>query len=109
MQYNQKTFVDTPVRLLIDKAIEYLHTDIFNINRYFSKRYRISIEPADAQEKIIEKLPTKLQEFLKEPMEIMPASLIPIEAHKERSVIVKDNRIRRRTKALKEFQRFYKV
>ncbi|MFX1537008.1 MAG: RIO1 family regulatory kinase/ATPase [Promethearchaeota archaeon] len=110
VQYNHKTFIDTPVRIRIDKAVKYLYTDISNLNKHFSRRYKISIDPNEVKEQIVEKLPTKLQNYLEQPMEIMPISLLPIEAHRgkvhERS---RNNQTRRMDQFLSDFRKRYNI
>lgn len=76
VQFNSKTFIDTPLRIRIDKAVELLEIDIKNINQYFRRVYRISIDPNEVREAIIKELPPKLQNFLVErTMEIYPSAM----------------------------------
>ncbi|MFX0185426.1 MAG: RIO1 family regulatory kinase/ATPase [Candidatus Hodarchaeota archaeon] len=76
VQFNNKTFIETPVRIRIDKAVKLLETDIKNINQHFRRIYRISIDPQEVLTAIIEELPRKLQDFLSEKtMDIYPSAL----------------------------------
>lgn len=76
VQFNSKTFIDTPLRIRIDRAVELLEIDIKNINQYFRRVYRISIDPNEVREAIIKELPAKLQNFLFErTMEIYPSAM----------------------------------
>ncbi len=82
VQYNRKTFINTPTRIRVDKALDYLEADIYNLNLYFQKRYRLSIDPAVVRQEIVEELPAKLQDFLTtKTMEIYPRELIAPEVH----------------------------
>ena len=82
VQYNTKTFIDTPVRIRVDKALKLLETDIRNINQYFKRIYRININPNEIVEEIFKELPQKLQNFLNEKtMEIYPSSLYSSEIY----------------------------
>jgi serine/threonine-protein kinase RIO1 len=71
--YNQKTFIDTPGRIRLDKAVKYLLTDITNLNNGFYK-YRISIDPKEVVQNIVNQLPEKLQGFLENANSILPVS-----------------------------------
>jgi len=71
--YNQKTFIDTPTRIRIDRAVDYLLVDITNLNKGFSK-YRISIDSKEVCHNIIKELPKKLQKFLEQAKSILPIS-----------------------------------
>ncbi|MHA2121858.1 MAG: RIO1 family regulatory kinase/ATPase domain-containing protein [Promethearchaeota archaeon] len=71
--YNQKTFIDTPARLRIDKAVGYLLRDITNLNKGFYK-YRITIEPEEVVQNIVRDLPEKLQEYLEQAKSLLPLS-----------------------------------
>lgn len=76
VQYNSKTFIETPIRIRVDKAVKLLETDIKNINQHFRRIYRISIDPQEVVMAIVEKLPQKLQDFLTEKtMDIYPSAL----------------------------------
>ncbi|UCG02968.1 MAG: hypothetical protein JSW11_03065 [Candidatus Heimdallarchaeota archaeon] len=76
VQYNTRTFIDTPFRIRIDRAIDLLETDIENINRYFRRAYRITISPNEVKEAIIKELPQKLQNFLNErTLEVYPSDM----------------------------------
>lgn len=65
VQYNQKTFVDTPVRIRIDKAVDMLRVDIENINQTFLRNYRLQINTEDVLQEIVQDLPSHLQDYLK--------------------------------------------
>ncbi len=76
VQFNIKTFINTPVRIRIDRAIEYLQTDISNINRYFKRIYRLEIDQEEVLDSIKGELPQNLKNFLNErTMEIYPSEL----------------------------------
>lgn len=65
IQYNIKTFVDTPTRIRIDKALKYLETDIKNITRYFAKKYRVSVPIKEVVDEIKSDLPENVQKLIK--------------------------------------------
>jgi serine/threonine-protein kinase RIO1 len=65
IQYNCKTYVDTPVRIRLDKAVKILRMDLFNLNKCFEKKYRITIDVDEVCGEIVKELPSKLQGFLK--------------------------------------------
>ncbi len=71
--YNQKTFIDTPARIRIDKAVGLLLTDIKNLNKGFYK-YRITIDPEEVVQNIVRDLPNKLQEYIEQAKSILPLS-----------------------------------
>jgi RIO kinase 1 len=71
--YNQKTFIDTPTRLRIDKAVNFLLADITNLNKGFYK-YRISIDPKEVCQNIVKDLPENLQNYLEEANSILALS-----------------------------------
>ncbi|MHA1992817.1 MAG: RIO1 family regulatory kinase/ATPase domain-containing protein [Candidatus Hodarchaeales archaeon] len=71
--YNQKTFINTPARLRIDKAVGYLLKDITNLNKGFYK-YHITIDPEEVVQNIVRDLPEKLQEYLEQGKSILPLS-----------------------------------
>lgn len=76
VQYNSKTFIDTPLRIRIDKAVDLLETDIKNVNQYFRRVYRITINPVEVKEAIIKELPQHLQNFLTErSLDIYPSDM----------------------------------
>ncbi|MHA2296624.1 MAG: RIO1 family regulatory kinase/ATPase domain-containing protein [Candidatus Hodarchaeales archaeon] len=82
VQYNQKTFIDTPVRIRIDRATKLLETDIHNINQHFHKRYRMSVDIMEVKEEIIQELPEHLQDYLNErTIEIRPSSMLSTAAY----------------------------
>ena len=64
VQYNLKTFINTPVRIRIDKAVEMLQVDIENINQAFRKNYRLQIDTEEVLREIIKDLPQHLQDYL---------------------------------------------
>lgn len=71
--YNQKTFIHTPSRIRIDKAVDFLLADITNLNKGFYK-YRISIDSREVCDNILKFLPERLQTFLNEAETILPLS-----------------------------------
>jgi serine/threonine-protein kinase RIO1 len=71
--YNQKTFIDTPTRIRIDRAVDLLLRDITNLNKGFYK-YRISIDPKEVVQNIANELPEKLQEYLQQAKLMLPVS-----------------------------------
>lgn len=73
VQYNQKTYIDTPNRIRIDKAVNFLLADLTNLNKGFQK-YQIGIDPKSVCQKIVEALPEKLLIFLKKAENIVSAS-----------------------------------
>lgn len=80
VQYNTKTFINTPIRIRIDKAVELLKTDIKNINQFFKRIYRLAVEPEEVIEEIINELPLKLRNFLSQrTLEIYPSELYSTE------------------------------
>ncbi len=82
VQYNTKTFINTPIRIRIDRAVKLLEADIKNINKYFNRNYRISIDPKEVCSAITTELPQKLQDFLTErTMEIYPSTLYSSEVY----------------------------
>ncbi len=81
VEYNIKTFVNTGVRIRIDRAMHMLETDINNINQFFKRIYRIGVDTEEIIQNIKEELPSKLQKYLSErTMEIYPGELIPSES-----------------------------
>jgi len=62
--YNEKTFINTPTRIKIDKAVELLQIDLNNLINSF-KKYRISMDAEYVCQEIVKELPEKLQNFLK--------------------------------------------
>jgi RIO kinase 1 len=77
MEYNKKTFIDTPVRIRIDRAVRMLEIDIRNLNQFFKRTYNIGVNPEEIKENIIAELPSKLRGFLSErTMDIYPSELI---------------------------------
>jgi RIO kinase 1 len=63
--YNEKTFINTPTRIKIDKAMRLLKADLNNLINSF-KKYRITIDCEVVCQEIVDDLPEKLQNFLKE-------------------------------------------
>jgi len=77
VQYNTNTFIETPIRIRIDRAISILETDLYNINQHFHKKYRLSLNTSEIKQRIIEELPDKLKGFIKaKTIEIRPASMM---------------------------------
>ena len=82
VEYNSKTFINTGIRIRIDRAMHMLETDIKNLNQYFKRIYRIGVDPEEVLQNIKEELPTKLQDFLTEKtMEIYPGELNPSDSY----------------------------
>lgn len=78
VKYNIKTFINTPLRIRIDSAIDFLKVDIKNINNYFKKNYRIALDVDEIIDSITKELPQHLQNYLNEKTEeIYPAGLVP--------------------------------
>jgi serine/threonine-protein kinase RIO1 len=81
-----------------------------DVSQSVQYNHKISVDPTEVKEQIVEKLPTKLQNYLKKPMEIMPISLLPIEAHRgkvrERS---RNNQTRRMDQFLNDFRKRYNI
>ncbi len=71
--YNEKSFVNTPTRIKIDKAVELLKIDLNNLIKSFEK-YRITIDTEEVCQEIVNDLPEKLQNFLKASKKINPLS-----------------------------------
>ncbi|MFX0095779.1 MAG: RIO1 family regulatory kinase/ATPase [Candidatus Hodarchaeota archaeon] len=110
VQYNRKTFINTPMRIRLDKALEYLQTDIYNLNQHFAKRYKVFIDPQEAKQQVVEKLPPKLQGFLENQMEILPVSLLPIAAHVGKNRYrSRNNQTKRQGQFLQEFRKRYNI
>ena len=86
VEYNTKTFVNTGLRIRVDRAVQMLEIDIHNINEYFKRIYRIGVDPEEVINNIKEELPIKLQDFLTErTLEIYPSELIPSESFSGKS------------------------
>ncbi|MFX1283984.1 MAG: RIO1 family regulatory kinase/ATPase [Promethearchaeota archaeon] len=82
VQFNTKTFINTPLRIRIDRAVEFLKIDIENINRFFRRTYHIAIDPSEVIEAIINELPQNLQNFLNEKtLEIYPSAMYSSEMY----------------------------
>ena len=64
VQYNQKTYINTPVRIRIDQAVEMLRVDIENINQAFRKNYRLHVNTEEVLQEILNDLPEHLQAYL---------------------------------------------
>ena len=64
VQYNQKTFINTPVRIRIDQAVDMLLVDIENINKAFRRNYRLQINSNEVLQEITKELPQHLQNYL---------------------------------------------
>lgn len=59
--YNIKTFMETPVRIRIDDAVEVLGRDIKNILQYFTKKYRVIYSYEDVMQSLL----SDVSEFMK--------------------------------------------
>ncbi len=95
VEYNSKTFINTGIRIRIDRAMHMLETDIKNLNQYFRRIYSIGVDPEEVVQNIKEELPTKLQDFLTEKtMEIYPSELNPSDSYtgkrQSRNQVMKD-------------------
>jgi len=88
--YNQKTFIDTPARLRIDKAVGYLLRDITNLNKGFCK-YRFTIDPEEVVQNIVKDLPDKLQEYLEQSKSILPLSGYIPERYQSKEMLRSEN------------------
>ncbi len=64
MEYNQKTYVDTPVRIRIDKAARIFRQDLDNLNQNFQQKFRLSVDTDLIYRNTIEQLPDHLQTFM---------------------------------------------
>lgn len=101
--YNEKTFIKTPNRIKIDKAVELLQIDLNNLINSF-KKYRISIDAEYVCKEIVKELPEKLQNFLKESSKINPFSHNSIdsynakELYRQQSVFDRSGRIYQKKK-----------
>ncbi len=81
VEYNTKTFINTPVRIRIDRAVKLLETDLNNINQFFKRIYKIGIDLEEVKKEIISELPQNLKEYLSEKtMDIYPGELISSES-----------------------------
>ncbi|MFX0012862.1 MAG: RIO1 family regulatory kinase/ATPase [Candidatus Hermodarchaeota archaeon] len=96
MIYNQKTFIDTPIRIRIDKAAGFLLTDLRNLNKGFTK-YWISIDPKEVCQNILKSLPEKLQGFLKNAEYALSISNFVPERYKSKEM-ARESEFQRRTK-----------
>ncbi|WP_455142688.1 RIO1 family regulatory kinase/ATPase domain-containing protein [Candidatus Hodarchaeum mangrovi] len=80
VQYNQKTFINTPIRIRIDRAVDLLKTDLINLNKYFQRRYKVFFNTEEVLESIVKELPPRLKNFLEEKtMEIYPGEMLSTE------------------------------
>ena len=79
--YNQKTFINTPKRIRIDRAVDVLLTDITNLNKGFHK-YRLTIDPEEICQNIVKGLPEKLKQFLNNAKSDLPLSGYIVERYK---------------------------
>ena len=61
--YNFETFMQTPVRIRIDKAIQVLFRDIEKILHHFRFRYRIDLSFDDVLNRILAKLPNFTKKY----------------------------------------------
>ncbi len=96
VQYNRKTFVDTPERIRLDRAINLLETDIYNLNNHFQKKYRLHLNPSEVIEHIVKELPTKLQDFYYNSLDSVPFSSELIEGRYAKQVF-RDKAVQERT------------
>lgn len=64
MAYNIHTFIDTPVRIRIDKAFDIFEQDLRNLNDNFIQKFRVSGDIDFICKETKEELPEKLQNFL---------------------------------------------
>jgi serine/threonine-protein kinase RIO1 len=94
--YNQKTFINTPKRIRIDKAAGFLLADIKNLNKGFTK-YRISIDPKEVYQNILKNLPEKLQRFLENANYALPSSHFVPERYISKEV-ARESEFQRKTK-----------
>jgi hypothetical protein len=81
IQFNSKTFVNTPIRIRIDKAVQILNKDLYNLNKSFEKNYRISIDVEEVLGEILTNLPVKLQNYLKKSEKFLSGSQYVPELH----------------------------
>ncbi|MHA2340118.1 MAG: RIO1 family regulatory kinase/ATPase domain-containing protein [Candidatus Hodarchaeales archaeon] len=84
LKYNEKSYIDTPVRMRIDKAVNILKTDLNNLNNSFKKRFRIYIDPEEVCQEIVKDLPEKLQDFIKDSKRINPLSHFAPESYNQK-------------------------
>ncbi|MFW9777770.1 MAG: RIO1 family regulatory kinase/ATPase [Candidatus Heimdallarchaeota archaeon] len=76
VQYNSKTFVETPIRIRIDSAVRFLRADLINITRFFRRNYRLRVDVEEIITNIVGYLPNHLRGFLKDrTMDIYPCEL----------------------------------
>ena len=70
MPYNVKTYIDTPVRIRIDRAVAIFRQDLLNLNQNFIQRFRVSGDVEYIYQSTIDQLSEKLQEFIRGRQEI---------------------------------------
>lgn len=91
LKYNENTYIDTPVRMRIDKAVNILKTDLINLNDSFKKRFRIYVDPEDVCQEIVNDLPEKLQDFLSDSKRINPLSHFAPESYYQKELYRSDH------------------
>lgn len=64
VQYNQNTNTNTPLRIKISSAVDYLRVDIFNTVQFFRRKYRLEADAEEICAQILAELPEKLRSFL---------------------------------------------
>ncbi len=102
VEYNTKSFVNTPVRIRIDRAVKMLEIDINNINQFFKRIYKIGIDPEEVKDEIVSELPSNLKEYLSEKTrEIYPSELIPSDSFFGKG-IYRDNIVEKRTRRVRQ-------
>lgn len=60
VQYNQNTFVDTPIRIRIDKAATILKRDLANLLQGFEQKFRVRADLEEIYQGILAQLPNRL-------------------------------------------------
>ncbi len=105
VQYNCKTFINTPLRIRIDRALKLLEIDIRIIEKFFRRFYRITVDSDEIKDSITKELPQKLQNFLFEKtLEIYPSDMyspnvfIGKEKHRDEKVYKRIGKTRQKPK-----------
>ncbi|MHA1977463.1 MAG: RIO1 family regulatory kinase/ATPase domain-containing protein [Candidatus Hodarchaeales archaeon] len=102
VEYNIKSFVSTPVRIRIDRAVKMLETDIRNINQFFKRIYKIGIDLEEVKNEIVSELPSNLKEYLSEKTQnIYPSDLISSESLSGKGEY-RDNLVEKRTRKVRQ-------
>ncbi|MCY3412126.1 MAG: hypothetical protein INQ03_10885 [Candidatus Heimdallarchaeota archaeon] len=57
---NFKTYIDTPVRIRLDKSIKLLKSDIESFISFFERKYRINVDRECILNRFLEKVPGHL-------------------------------------------------